>query len=724
MIEDTKNIIVFLGIMLLKISFIKLYRPIVNDNSTNDVDESADKVLHFWFDGDLRENYKSKWFPTGSLEVQKQTDHVIRKKFSTIFDKALTKKLESWKAQPRSKVALIVVLDQFSRHLYRNLPNDAPERCEADKVALETTESFIKDDGWDKTLSLPEFIFSLMPLRHSATVERLKYVMTLLDRRESSIEQQTDLLIKFRKQTARRLQHLQDRAKTDESDYNILARPPIQCDESAIEEHVLVREMVSFLSRRAVTGDQTLIVSLSGGVDSMVILKLLTVVRPPEARILCLHIDYANRPESGEEASFLQKWVGSIRAAGHSCDLEIRRIEEVSRGRTDRSLYEKVTREIRYQLYRDALRRTGGGGVMLGHHIDDVRENVVSNVMRGCSAIELSGMGEVGVTEEAVIWRPLLAHPKKTVLDFAHSYGVPYFQDTTPSWSTRGKLRNLLLPLLAEVYGEGCFANLSSLAKDSDEARELMHKFIYSPFVTSIERFSCGLIVDTTDFVLHPPSFWRAVLKDIMHSHHRGMVRDASVNSFCARLRRRKELDIRDDEWVELRKAAAVRLNSKGELMVLRQGVLMGPGEERKFEECWLDSKFPVTGPGSATCGCWTVRWSVIAAEEEAHSSDLQGWCPGQDRLLLGGALRYSLPLADSATPLYLRPVQSLPPSETKHFLKGADRRLKTGLPFLALESPPISQPASPSALCPKGGRLQIELVFSADEHQSRHIPL
>ena len=63
---------------------------------------------------------------------------------------------------------------------------------------------------------------------------------------------------------------------------------------------------------------------------------------------------------------------------------------------------------------------------------------------------------------------------------FAHRYGVPYFRcvlgmilqaygatlhsrlaarcsDTTPTWSTRGKLRRQVLPLLHEVFGEGAF---------------------------------------------------------------------------------------------------------------------------------------------------------------------------------------------------------------------------------------------------------------------------
>lgn len=51
-------------------------------------------------------------------------------------------------------------------------------------------------------------------------------------------------------------------------------------------------------------------------------------------------------------------------------------------------------------------------------------------------------------------------HPSSTLyyssLLWLCRYGVPYFKDSTPSWSTRGKLRTQLMPLLLDMYGEGC----------------------------------------------------------------------------------------------------------------------------------------------------------------------------------------------------------------------------------------------------------------------------
>ena len=69
------------------------------------------------------------------------------------------------------------------------------------------------------------------------------------------------------------------------------------------------------------------------------------------------------------------------------------------------------------------------------------QENVVSNVMKGARLSELSGMAPESVISGVQIWRPLLSHPKAHILSCAHAHGVPYLNDSTPLWSTRGKLR-------------------------------------------------------------------------------------------------------------------------------------------------------------------------------------------------------------------------------------------------------------------------------------------
>ena len=79
----------------------------------------SEDVLQFWFGGDKRINYKTKWFPDGSAETQRKADETILNLFGDIFNSAVNNNLEDWKRELRSTVALILVLDQFSRHIYR-----------------------------------------------------------------------------------------------------------------------------------------------------------------------------------------------------------------------------------------------------------------------------------------------------------------------------------------------------------------------------------------------------------------------------------------------------------------------------------------------------------------------------------------------------------------------------------------------------------------------------
>ena len=133
----------------------------------------------------------------------------------------------------------------------------------------------------------------------------------------------------------------------------------------------------------------------------------------------------------------------------------------------------------------------------------------MSNMMKGGGLLALSGMAAASVVNHVQIWRPMLPHSKDDVYacahaarhllpppapppltpppqttatttsttnstpatpfsspprSYAHTYGVPYFKDSTPQWSTRGKLRGKLLPLLEEVYGDGFANHLSGLA--------------------------------------------------------------------------------------------------------------------------------------------------------------------------------------------------------------------------------------------------------------------
>src|ERR687894_1623167 len=126
---------------------------------------SPEEVLSYWFPQDDifdadQETFKRQmqWWFQGGPDV----DREISERFGEVLEQARRGELDHWADTPRGRLALIVVLDQFSRNVYRGSPLSYAQ----DPKALELAVGGI-DAGMDRELSPMERIFFWMPLGHS-----------------------------------------------------------------------------------------------------------------------------------------------------------------------------------------------------------------------------------------------------------------------------------------------------------------------------------------------------------------------------------------------------------------------------------------------------------------------------------------------------------------------------------------------------------------------------
>ena len=643
-----------------------------------------EEVLAFWLGGDQRENYRTKWFISNPNE-QNVVDREIFERFGETLDAATQGSLEHWKSEIHSFIAHIILLDQFSRHVFRflELSKDDEKRKNADILALQGARELTVKPDWQDHLSAAEKVFVLMPFRHNASLSRLHFVVDNIDCVETSLEWEMELMSRFRKQTVRRLQELTDKSAATSAD-TILEREAFDADESDMMSHPLTMAVKEFLLVHRGAAPRPVAISLSGGVDSMVICKILSKLDKEDsmgAGVVAIHIDYDNREESGEEADYVESYCKQL----GNVLFRKRVVDEVTRGVTDRAEYEIISREVRYGFYRQVLSETECQGVIFGHHQGDVQENVISNVMRGCSPLALSGMESVGMSNQVPVWRPLLSFCKEKIFDFAHKYGVPYFRDTTPTWSTRGKLRNHLLPLLVDMYGKGCLANLTTLAHASDQNRELIEKNLYDPFMAKVKRGPAGLSVNVKDKRGQPLTFWRETLKKLMHSLSMPLVREKAVVTFMERIVEMKG----PFGWLELRKDFSIHLDEEGTLTILRPEACVKELDLRNRKNEYTKINLDALGYGqciSLVIGRWRITVTLAEAERERevgrilqHPADL-----------LQGSFTYALPLFEGCSSLELfqalgggrKKVGQRPPLQ----LTGIDPKLRSQLPlFTAL---------------------------------------
>jgi len=131
-------------------------------------------ILGFWF---LDEN-KPKWF------IQdKEFDKVITEKFLGYYNVAASGSLDYWKGSSEGIVALIIILDQFSRNIFRGLA----QSFATDSKALTMVKEAI-DQGMDQEVFAEYRHFLYMPLMHSEDLEDQNLSVKLFSNEPSSYE--------------------------------------------------------------------------------------------------------------------------------------------------------------------------------------------------------------------------------------------------------------------------------------------------------------------------------------------------------------------------------------------------------------------------------------------------------------------------------------------------------------------------------------------------------
>ena len=137
-----------------------------------------DEVLEFWFgacgaDGALDRARQRMWFSGG-----RQHDAVVRKRFGKLHRRAARGEIDAeWAATPRGRVALIVVLDQFSRHVHRGTAAAFAQDGAAQRLATAGVEQ-----GLDRELIPAQRAFFYLPFEHAEDVKLQRIGVRLFER--------------------------------------------------------------------------------------------------------------------------------------------------------------------------------------------------------------------------------------------------------------------------------------------------------------------------------------------------------------------------------------------------------------------------------------------------------------------------------------------------------------------------------------------------------------
>jgi len=212
-------------------------------------------------------------------------------------------------------------------------------------------------------------------------------------------------------------------------------------------------------------------VALSGGVDSVVLLDLLRRMRGAHRfRLSAVHVHHGLSPNA-------DAWARACRALCRRwrVPLVVRRVRVEKRGRG----LEAAARAAR----REAFEKSPAEVVALAHHLDDQAETVLFNLLRGAGLRGASGMPVVGRLGDKILWRPLLAVPRREILAYARACGLAWVEDESnrDDALTRNFLRLHVGPLLESRFPrwrEALARAARHFADADDKARVALREFL------------------------------------------------------------------------------------------------------------------------------------------------------------------------------------------------------------------------------------------------------
>jgi tRNA(Ile)-lysidine synthase len=377
-------------------------------------------------------------------------------------------------------------------------------------------------------------------------------------------------------------------------------------------------------SRRLFADGERVLVALSGGLDSTVLLHLLRFAPGlPRLDVVAAHLDHDMRPESSADAH----WVRGLCAAWR-VPLATDRAEHRLRSEDD-------ARRARYAFLARVREESCARWVVTAHHADDQAETVLFRILRGTGVGGLAGVPDRG--PDGLV-RPLLPFWREQILRYARDRRISWREDGSnadPRFA-RNAIRGQLLPQAEALVAAGARRSLVRLARVAGR-EEAAWASLVAPCLDAllIESSEDRLVLRRDALLAHPVALRARVLREAARRLGSGL----------------SEAGTREGLVFTSRRASGRRIHLSGGLNLAREldVIVLSRGLARveEGEDEFLEIGAPSHGRGTLTLAgaSWEATWSPsdsgvgpwshgFASSTVAFPLRIRAWRPG-DRIRL-----------------------------------------------------------------------------------------
>jgi len=243
-----------------------------------------------------------------------------------------------------------------------------------------------------------------------------------------------------------------------------------------------IHEMIQ--TRRLIRRGESILVAVSGGLDSMVLLHILHKLAPANKwRLSVAHLNHTLRGRSSDADERLVRSVCQKLAL----TVFVERADVRQLAKKQKLSIELAARHLRHEFLARVAAKNRISTIALAHHADDQVELFFIRLLRGTGGDGLAGMkwrNPSPVAPKIEIVRPLLAEPKSALGEFAAANKIKFREDATNDSLDilRNRIRHELLPLLRRNYQSALskvtLRLMEIVGEEADLARQMAEDWI------------------------------------------------------------------------------------------------------------------------------------------------------------------------------------------------------------------------------------------------------
>lgn len=287
-----------------------------------------------------------------------------------------------------------------------------------------------------------------------------------------------------------------------------------------------VKEIAHALRQRChLARDCRLLVAVSGGADSVALLRAMTSLmdkRGWSIRLAVGHVNHQLRTVSHEETRFVQTLASDLGLPFFEATLTPPRLEsrQTTTDNQPAENIEKWARQARYAALQAMAMTFDASGVVAAHHADDQLETMLMRLMRGSSVQGLAGMKwrrKLAAGSELQLLRPMLGTTHEQAVDYLNSLDQTWCEDHTNTDTTRlrAALRAKVLPEL-KALSPKLASRVMHASEQLHGAGQMLAAAVKQAIHEHVTQAVDGLCVDRPGARAMTPAVLQGMLRELL----------------------------------------------------------------------------------------------------------------------------------------------------------------------------------------------------------------